>query len=223
MTYDHFPILPINRSKQSARRSYDQLSRWYDILAGSSEQKFRNMGLNLLNAQPGENILEIGCGTGSSLLTISEQVQPDGVTLGLDLSKGMLNIASKKLKKARQFKYLLLNADGINIPTRSSISDAIFVSFTLELFEIGEINLLLNQCKRILKPAGRLAIVSMALTSKLTLMSRLYNWAHINFPEYCDCRPIPTAEILLYNGFTIKDHKRSSMWGLPVDIILATF
>lgn len=220
MTYDHFPILPINRSKQSARSSYNRLSRWYDILAGSSEQKFRNIGLKLLNAQPGENILEIGCGTGSSLLTLAKQVHPDGKTIGIDLSNGMLYFASKKLKKAGQIQNLLVNADGIYIPIQTSISDAVFVSFTLELFEMGEINVLLKECKRILKPAGRLVIVSMALTSKTSLISHLYNWAHNIFPEYCDCRPIPTTEILRDNGFIILDHIQKSMWGLPVDIVL---
>ena len=66
------------------------MSRWYDLLAGSSEDKYRRMGLDLLKAKPGETILEIGCGTGSSLVDLADAVGQDGTILGMDISNGML-------------------------------------------------------------------------------------------------------------------------------------
>lgn len=57
----------VQRSKTSAARNYDRLSRSYDLIAGSSEKKFWILGSSKLNPLPGERILEIGCGTGGGL------------------------------------------------------------------------------------------------------------------------------------------------------------
>ena len=67
------------RTKAQARQSYNRLSRWYDALAGSSEEKFRMMGVQALAIQPGEKVLEIGCGTGTSLAALGGLV---GARLG---------------------------------------------------------------------------------------------------------------------------------------------
>ena len=52
-------ISRVVRSKEEAKLSYNRMSRWYDWMA-SSEKKYRDLGLEKLNAQPGERILEIG-------------------------------------------------------------------------------------------------------------------------------------------------------------------
>ena len=66
------------RSKDQARNAYDRLSRWYDLLAGWSERPARETGLGLLAAKPGETVLEIGFGTGTSLVKLAEAVGAGG-------------------------------------------------------------------------------------------------------------------------------------------------
>jgi demethylmenaquinone methyltransferase/2-methoxy-6-polyprenyl-1,4-benzoquinol methylase len=39
-------------------------------------------------------------------------------------------------------------------------------------------------------------------------------------PNYADCRPIFARQALEQNGFAIQDVSLSSMWGLPVEIVL---
>ena len=96
------------------------------------------------------------------------------------------------------------------------------MSFTLELFAADEIPLVLAACKWLLKDCGRIAIVSMAQSDKTSLMTRLYEWAHIHWESYVDCRPIPTVKFLQDSGYIIEASRQSSMWGLPVDIVLAS-
>ena len=69
-------ILRINRTKKQAEQAYDRLSRVYDLLAGPFEKKFRDHALKLLRIGEGEEILEVGFGTGDSLRQIAELVGP---------------------------------------------------------------------------------------------------------------------------------------------------
>ena len=52
-------------------------------------------------------------------------------------------------------------------------------------------------------------------------MVKLYEWAHEKFPRWVDCRPIDAQKALEEAGFTIKNVIQQSMYGLPVEIILA--
>jgi hypothetical protein len=49
----------------------------------------------------------------------------------------------------------------------------------------------------------------------------LYEWAQGKFPQYVDCRPIYAQKALVEAGFEINSMTEMSMFGLPVDIILA--
>src|SRR5215216_6177944 len=92
-------ISRVNRSKESARTSYNRLSRWYDVIAGSTEKKYRDWGLEKLSAQPSEKILEIGFGTGHCLIALAKAVGTRGRIIGLDISDGMLAIARERLRQ----------------------------------------------------------------------------------------------------------------------------
>lgn len=214
-------ISPVTRSKDKARRYYNRLSHWYDLIAGS-EAPFRQRGLALLSAQPGERILEIGFGTGESLVALAESVGTKGFVYGIELSDGMVAQAEQRLAKSGlEGRTSLLLADGAHAPVAESSLDAILMSFTLELFDTPEIPQVLQQCRRLLHPRGRLGVVSLVKTEYPGLAERIYEWVHRRMPVAVDCRPIKAQESLRRAGFAIKQVVHESMWGLPVESILA--
>lgn len=215
-------IARVNRSKEDARASYNSLSRWYDLIAGSTEKKYRDMGLAKLSAQPGEKILEIGFGTGYCLVSLARAVGADGRVTGLDISDGMLAVASERLQKEglhERVDLRLGDASDLNFIEAGSL-DGVFMSFTLELFDNPEIPRVLSECRRVLKPGGRLAVVSMTKTNPPGVAVRIYEWFHEHTPNYADCRPIFARQSIEQAGFAIQGADLSSMWGLPVESVL---
>jgi ubiquinone/menaquinone biosynthesis C-methylase UbiE len=210
----------VPRSKEAARASYNWLSQWYDMIAGGSERKFREKGLEMLNTSSGKVVLEVGCGTGHSLLSLSQQVGPAGRVYGLDLSDGMLGQARSRLNRSGMGQWTTLQCgDAAHLPFPAESFDALFMSFTLELFDTPELPMVLEECQRVLKQDGRISVVALAKKKKLAVS--LYEWFHLRLPDYVDCRPIYVRDIMVEAGFRIADAIELVMWGLPVDIVLA--
>jgi ubiquinone/menaquinone biosynthesis C-methylase UbiE len=213
-------ISRVPRSKDQARASYNRMSRWYDLMSGSSEKKYRDLGLQKLDARPGERMLEIGFGTGHCTLALAKAVGEEGKVSGIDISDGMLAITQARLEKAGLSTRVDLQVgDALHLPFESGSFDGVFMSFTLELFDTPEIPQVLAECRKVLKPGGRIAVVSMAKTPGTAV--RIYEWFHEKMPAAVDCRPIHARADLEAAGFELQDTKAMSMWGLPVEIILA--
>src|SRR5277367_4684067 len=78
-------IQRVFQSKAETREFYDKISHVYDLLAEHSEGPIRRAGLEKLSARPGEKVLEIGFGTGHSLVSLAQSVGPTGKVYGVDL------------------------------------------------------------------------------------------------------------------------------------------
>lgn len=215
-------VVRVTRSKEEARAGYNRLSRWYDLLAGASEKKCRLAGLEALDVRSGEIVLEIGYGTGSSVVELAQKVGDGGKVYGIDISKGMLVRAISRVHEAGMDERVELElGDAASLPYSSSSFDAVFISFTLELFDTPEIPLVLLECCRVLREGGRIAVVSLSAYGHENVMVRLYKQAHRRLQKYIDCRPIYVRKALTETGFTVRDDSLMMMWGLPVEVVLA--
>lgn len=214
-------IARVRRSVQDARRAYNRLSRWYDALANASEGPLRDRGLRALAAQPGERVLEIGFGTGHALVSLAHSVAPSGYVVGVDISDGMAAVAARRLAEADCAGRVAL-ADGARLPFAAGSFDAVFMSFTLELFDTPLLPSVLASCGEVLRSSGRLCVVALAKDPHGdALPARLYELAHRTLPRWVDCRPIFVRPLLHACGFHIVASFRHTMWGLPVDVVLA--
>jgi demethylmenaquinone methyltransferase/2-methoxy-6-polyprenyl-1,4-benzoquinol methylase len=214
-------ISRVHRTREEARISYNRMSRWYDLMAGWAERKYRMAGLEMLDVQAGEQVLEIGFGTGQCLVELAHAVKEQGKVYGIDISDGMTAIAKVKLAKSGYLQRTELTCvDAVELPYDADYFDAIFTSFTLELFDTPDIPVVLKECHRVLSQGGRMTVVAMAKKIPPGLMERLYEWFHRKWPRYADCRPIYAAASMQGAGFLIRKATTMSMWGLSVEVVL---
>jgi demethylmenaquinone methyltransferase/2-methoxy-6-polyprenyl-1,4-benzoquinol methylase len=134
----------------------------------------------------------------------------------------MLNITQARVDEAGFSDRVDLRlGDAALLPFEPDAFDAVFMSFTLELFDTPEIPTVLRGCRTVLRDGGRLCVVAMSRKGKVGVMLRLYEWAHRTFPNYVDCRPIFAQQAIEDAGFQVVDATLMAMWGLPVEVVLA--
>jgi len=215
-------VSPVRRSKKDARNFYNNISRYYDWLGGLFERKLTNKALDYLNVQKGERVLEIGIGTGYGLQRIALAAGGSSVSYGIDISEGMIRKTRDRLDKNSLLRRVQLHqAEAASLPFKDDAFDAIFLSFTLELFDNPEIPVVLGEIRRVLKRGGRVGIVSLAKTDKSSLAINLYEWVHNKWPNYIDCRPIYLAGSVQIAGFKITLRSIKKLVILPVEIVIA--
>lgn len=201
----------------SARHFYDRISGVYDALSDASEHQAREAGLQMLAPSGEERILEIGFGTGHALVEIARRLSGDGRAYGVDVSSGMLKVARERARSAGcEGRIELRQGIAQELPWDDGFFDGVFSSFTLELFPEEEIPVVLGEVARVLRPAGRLAVVSMHDDGRKTPMVDLYRFLHRHFPHIVDCRPIDLPAWLEEAGFQVAESQALSIWGLPV-------
>jgi ubiquinone/menaquinone biosynthesis C-methylase UbiE len=210
----------VDRSKADAGKFYDRISGSYDWLGGLCERGQAVKALEGLNIRSGETVLEIGFGTGYCLRLIAAAVGSNGKACGIDLSGGMVRRARQRLEKADFLNRVeLYRGDAKKLPFEDKTCDAVFLSFTLELFDSPEIPEVLGEIRRVLKPGGRLGVISLSKQDS-SLAVRLYEWVHNRWPKYVDCRPIYTESAIQTAGFKIHLRKTARLVILPVETVI---
>ncbi len=88
-----------------AQREYwdDAGPRQYREFGDTNEALIAPFGQAMLDAarlQPGERVLDVGCGFGTSTLEAAERVAPSGRVVGVDISAAMLEPARRRVAAA---------------------------------------------------------------------------------------------------------------------------
>lgn len=85
---------------------YDSISRFYDIWGRLTESHARDRALELAEVQDGQKVLEVAVGTGLAFSEIIKR-NPSGSNIGIDVSKGMLKRAERRLRRVSGANYEL--------------------------------------------------------------------------------------------------------------------
>ena len=214
-------VLRVLQSKGETKAFYNKIAKVYDLLSEHSERAMREEGIKMLAPAPGEHLLEIGFGTGHVLAELAKMVGPSGKVFGIDLSENMLAHAKDVLSNQGLIDRASLDCgDAEKLPYSDGSMDGIFMCFTLELFDTPDIPKVLAECRRVLRPGGRVVVVAVSKEGKEGFVIRAFEWTHRHFPNLMDCRPIYARRAMEATGFVIDDSLTESMW-VPVEIVRA--
>lgn len=129
---------------------YDE---WYSTPLGKFVDEVETkVVMELLRPQPGENILDLGCGTGNYSIKIARQ---GSKVVGVDCSESMLKIARAKAEELNlDIKFIL--ADAMSLPFEDNFFDACLSVAVVEFFTDQTRGL--EEMFRVVRPNGKIVI-----------------------------------------------------------------
>lgn len=172
---------------------------WYDLLMTAMtfghEKKLRNNEIELSRIQPGDSVLEIGCGTGTLTLAAKERAGPSGTVAGIDLAPEMVARAQKKaVRKGADIAFREGSIAAIPFPDNRF--DVVMCSFMIFHMPDDVQKNGIAEISRVTKPGGHLFIF--------------------------DAVPLdPLAPLLKENSFTITDEGKTKFLYMGISYLRA--
>ncbi|MDT4998580.1 MAG: arsenite methyltransferase [Mycobacterium sp.] len=114
----------------------------------------RRLVMNALGAQPGEDVVDVGCGPGFYLTELAEQVGPQGSVTGIDRAPAMLAVAAKRAERHENVAFH--RADATSLPVPDQTFDALLSVQVLEY--VPDVDRAIAEIHRVLRPGGRAVI-----------------------------------------------------------------
>ncbi len=199
---------------------YDGVARFYDAWAALTESHARRRSLQLAAIRDGTSLIEVAIGTGLAFLSAAKR-NPNGKNVGIDISKGMLAKARRRLRKAGIGGADLSVGSALDIRHPDSSFDLLLNSYMFDLLDQDDWPKVLSEFHRVLKPGGRLVMVNMTVGERFGsgLYDRLY---HLSSKLMGGCRGVRLAPYLAEAGFTVQSREYVQQTFFPSEVILAT-
>jgi ubiquinone/menaquinone biosynthesis C-methylase UbiE len=198
---------------------YDKIAPIYDIWGKLTESHARNRAIELAEIIDGQSILEVAVGTGLAFYEIVKRNQ-NGMNTGIDLSKGMLERAKKRVSQFSAANYSLELGSAFNLNIKDESIDTLVNNYMFDLISFEDMDKILMEFKRILKKDGKLILVNM--TEGERFGSKLYDFIYNISPKTMGgCRGVKLTERLQQQGFKVEIREYYQQMLFPSEVILA--
>ena len=163
--------MPLTIAKRT-RRVYDMVSAVYPVSTFFFHSKAHACALQHSGIRNGMRVLEVATGSGEMFRRLVK-ANPDGQTFGLDLAP---NMAAHTLRVARkacpQAQTQCGAVDVRSLPFLAASFDAVMCCYLLELLSQDDIQLTLDEIRRVLRPGGRFSLV--VIGQNVSMFNLLY-------------------------------------------------
>ena len=142
----------LDKQPSDVRRMFDAVARRYDItndvLSFGQDRRWRRQVLRVVQPLPGERVLDLAAGTGTSSVPFQ---QAGAYVVPTDFSLGMLSVG-----KAARPDLPFTAGDGTQLPYADDTFDAVTISFGLR--NIVDPVAGLREMLRVTRPGGRIVV-----------------------------------------------------------------
>ena len=149
----------------SVAPSYDIMN---DLMSLGMHRLWKKRFVETVNLKENEIVLDVGSGSGDIAIEILKENLSTNLYL-LDLNKEMLLEGRKRLRKEKNIKYFIGNAEKLNF--ENNFFDKYTISFCLR--NVTEYLLSIKEAYRVLKPGGKYCCLEFS-TPKSSLISSSY-------------------------------------------------
>lgn len=215
--------MPAPTNRRLALAQYRLRARFYDAELAAFEP-VRRQAIACLQLQPGDTVLDIGCGTGLSFDRLQQGVGSEGCVVGIEQSPEMAEIALQRVAQHAWHHVILVNApvERAAIPVRA---DAALFHFTHDILQHSD------EIRRVvghLKPGARVVAAGLQWSSPwdwptnwLVLMAALYSttslaglgqpWRHLaEQVGALQAMPSPLSGVYIVSGIYVPKESEVS-------------
>jgi arsenite methyltransferase len=120
--------------------------------------------------EPGEVVLDLGCGAGTDSLVAAQMVGPDGRVVGIDMTPEMLEKAKRAAAELRATNVEFLEAEAEKLPFEDGTFDVVISNGVIDL--IPDKDAVFAELMRVLKPGGRIQLADVTIQNPVSEAGR---------------------------------------------------
>ena len=175
--------------QQTAPRTHGLVLHWaarYDLLAWllthGREGELREAIVRLASLETGNDVLDIGCGTGTLAIAATRHVGTTGAVTGIDASPPMIARANRKAEKAgAPATFQVAAAENLPFPDRRF--DVVFSTLMLHHLPRKTRQQCAGEIKRVLKVGGRVVAVDFGRAKRRGLLAHFHRHGHVEVED----------------------------------------
>ena len=175
--------------QQTAPRTHGLVLNWaarYDLLAWllthGRERELREAIVRVAGLKMGDDILDIGCGTGTLAIAATRHVGTTGAVIGIDASPPMIARANRKARKAgARATFQVAVAENLPFPDRRF--DVVFSTLMLHHLPRKARQQCATEIKRVLRVGGRVVAVDFGRAKRRGLLAHFHRHGHVEVED----------------------------------------
>jgi len=185
----------------SVASRYDVMN---DLMSAGLHRLWKRQALRLINARPGQRVLDLAAGTGDLARGLAAQVGPEGEVIVSDINAAMLETGRDRLLDegvTGNLDYVLANAE--QLPFQPRQFDRISIGFGLR--NVTRIPEALQAMREALRPGGQLVILEFS-SLYLTPLQPVYDLYSFRMLPLMGRLVAQDAESYRYLAESIRQH-----------------
>ncbi len=197
-------------------RLYSFYSPFYDYVFGLLLGPGRRQAFNYLRRQPGQKILEVGVGPGSTL----EYYPPNSHVVGIDISASMIKRArlkASRLNSGTSYEFHVMDACNLEFPDNSF--DVVMAAYVITT--VCDPHRVCREMLRVVKPGGQIIAVNHSHCQNGSHLGRIEDILAPLFVRIGFTTDLDVIRVMEESGITVKHALRCNLLNTG-RIILAT-